>query len=79
MREQEKNIIEKRQRLEEIGAVCEKISGFRLDYSLYLVKETGDVNIKDASGEIILIRTINSGYVELTKLLLAHPDILINE
>lgn len=78
MKKHKKEIIEKRQRLEEIYAVCEKISGFIL-HSAYLVKDSGDVNIKDASGETILTHAIHSGYGELTEILLAHPDIQVNE
>jgi len=79
-RKKEEFVIEEQKRkIEEIVLV------FKTSWDNYLASfstfiwMTGNVNKKDAKGDIALIRASYQGYAKIIKLLLTFPEILLNE
>lgn len=72
-------------RIEEIAIACENVNDWGISPFSDLIRESGDVNEKDASGTSLLIAACclpsasGDGYPEIVKLLLVHPHVLLNE
>lgn len=67
------------EQLEVIIKVLKESGDDTLAHISYLIQETGNINEKDEYGNTALTLTILWKYPKISKLLLDHPDILVNE
>lgn len=74
-----KNGLENQKKIEEIALTCESTGNFELVHMGSLIRNTGNVNEKISGGNTVLILAALYGNVEITKLLLARPEIQVNE
>jgi ankyrin repeat protein len=71
--------LENQRKIEEIALACEHSGSDELVPFAKLIRETGNVNVKNLKGLTILMKAIQCDCPEIINLLLASPEIKVNE